>query len=382
MKYSIIGAGIGGLTTALAFEKKGIDYQIFEKFTTLNKVGAGIWLSPNALQVLEYLNVVEEVKLKGNSIDRITIGHSDLSPISDNPQDFIKDKFGYSAIAIHRAALQKLLLDKIPKEKIHLGKSFVSFNNLKKDTVKVAFSDGAEIETDYLIGADGIHSKIRKQLFPDSQLRYSGQTCWRGVAHTELGKEFDNRVYELWGNQIRFGISRIAVGQYYWFAVALDKPNQKEDKVVVQEKLLQLFKEFHPVVNQLISATPTNTILRNDINDLKPLKKWYKNNICLIGDAGHATTPNMGQGGAQAIEDAYYLSHLLEKSPRENVFQLFQQKRQAKVDSIVKQSWTTGKMAHWKYGKGIRNALLKRVPKTLLNKKMVEMYEIEKYDIE
>ena len=119
--------------------------------------------------------------------------------------------------------------------------------------------------------------------------------------------------------------------------------------------------------------------MRNDINDLKPLKKWYKNNICLIGDAGHATTPNMGQGGAQAIEDAYYLSHLLEKSPRENVFQLFQQKRQAKVDSIVKQSWTTGKMAHWKYGKGIRNALLKRVPKTLLNKKMVEMYEIEKY---
>ena len=124
MKYSIIGAGIGGLTTGLAFEKKGINYHIFERFITSNEVGAGIWLSPNALQVFEYLDLLDAIKEKGNSIDRITIGKPDLTPISDNPQDFIKAKFGYSAIAIHRAELQKILIDKLPKGKKSYALSF------------------------------------------------------------------------------------------------------------------------------------------------------------------------------------------------------------------------------------------------------------------
>jgi len=86
----------------------------------------------------------------------------------------------------------------------------------------------------------------------------------------------------------------------------------------------------------------------------------------------------MGQGGAQAIEDAYYLSRLIEINPNQNIFNLFQQKRQDKVNRIVKQSWTTGKMAHWKYGTNLRNFMLKNIPKKILEKKMMEMYEIEK----
>ena len=380
MKYTIIGAGIGGLTTGLAFEKAGIEYQIFERFKDLKEVGAGIWLSPNALQVLEYLDLLEEVKLNGNSIDRITIGRPDLTPISDNPQDFIKGRFGYSAIAIHRAKLQKILLDRIPKDKIYFDKSFESFETLKNGEVKVLFADGSEAHTDFLIGADGIHSRLRKQLFPDSQLRYTGQTCWRGIANTELHSDFDHRVYELWGKQVRFGFSRISKAKYYWFAVALDEPNQTDDSSCLQQKLLSLFDTFHSTVIDLIKATAQEDVIRNDINDLKPMPHWYRGNVCLIGDAGHATTPNMGQGGAQAIEDAYYLSHIIQASPNKNNFESFQAKRQAKVNSIVSQSWTTGKIAHWRYGRGLRNMILKIIPKTLLNKKMIEMYQIEQYN--
>ena len=85
----------------------------------------------------------------------------------------------------------------------------------------------------------------------------------------------------------------------------------------------------------------------------------------------------MGQGGAQSIEDAYYLSNLILKQPNKNIFELFQQKRKTKVNSIVKQSWITGEIAHWKYGKGIRNFLLKNTPKKLIEKKMIKMYEID-----
>jgi len=378
MKYSIIGAGIGGLTTALAFEKHGIDYHIFEKASELSEVGAGIWLAPNALQVLEHLGVLDDIKAKGNSIDRITLGKADLNPISDNFQDNIKKQFGFSTIAIHRAELQKILLNKIPKEKISLAKGFQSFQKLNDDLIKIKFDDKSEFLTDFLIGADGINSKVRKQLFPNSKTRFSGQTCWRGVANIKLSKEFENRGMELWGNQIRFGISKIANDKVYWFAVAIDKPNQKDDVNLKKQKLLKMYNQFDPLVKELISATSEIAILRNDINDLETLKNWHKGNVCLIGDAGHATTPNMGQGGAQAIEDAYYLSNLIKSNLNENIFKFFQQKRQSKVNTIVKQSWATGKMAHWKYGKKFRNFLLKSMPKRILENKMKEMYKIEK----
>ncbi|NQY29071.1 MAG: FAD-dependent monooxygenase [Flavobacteriaceae bacterium] len=379
MKYTIIGAGIGGLTTALAFEKKGIEYEIFEKAPKLTDVGAGIWLAPNALQVFEYLYVLNDIKSAGNSINQITIGKADLSPLSDTHQDSIQKKFGYSTIAIHRAELQKVLARKIPHEKLHFDKGFKSFEEIINSKIKITFEDNATIETDYLIGADGINSKVRNQLFPNSTIRYSGQTCWRGVADIDLPTTYEHKAFELWGNQIRFGISKIAQNKVYWFAVALAEQNQKDDATTIQDKLVDMYTEFHPLVTEIITATPINKILRNDINDLKPLKKWHKNNCCLIGDAGHATTPNMGQGGGQAIEDAYYLSNLIEKNPNENIFELFQQKRQAKVNTIVKQSWTTGQLAHWKYGTGFRNFLLKNMPKKLLEKKMLEMYHIEQY---
>lgn len=380
MKYTIIGAGIGGLTLALAFEKMGITYQLYEKASKLKEVGAGIWLAPNALQVLEYLGVLNDILEKGNEIDRITLSRADLSPLSDNFQNDIEKVFGYSTVAIHRGELQRLLLDKIPKEKICLGKAFRSFEKLDDTNIKVKFDDDSEFVTDFLIGADGIHSKVRKQMFPKSKIRVSGQTCWRGVAILELDKEFESRGIELWGNQIRFGLSRIAKDKVYWFAVALDRRNQRDDESTVKNMLLKKFATFHPIVKKLIAATAEIYILKNDINDLKPLRKWYEGNICLIGDAGHATTPNIGQGGAQAIEDAYYLSNLIQINSNQNVFKLFQQKRQSKVDKIVKQSWTTGKMAHWRYGKSFRNFLVKNMPKEFLRKKMIEMYRIERYN--
>jgi len=242
----------------------------------------------------------------------------------------------------------------------------------------VFFEDGSSCITDYIIGADGINSKVRQQLFPESKKRYTGQTCWRGVADIKLEKAFKNRGMELWGNQVRFGISEVSPNKIYWFAVALAKANQKDNpKENLHQKLTQLFEGYHPVVHKIIRATPLEKIIRNDINDLQPLQKWYKNNCCLIGDAGHATTPNMGQGGAQAIEDAWVISNLIVKYPDENIFEKFQNMRQQKVNFIVKQSWNTGKMAHWKYGTWFRNFLLKNMPNSVLEKSVIKLYQID-----
>jgi len=377
MKYTIIGAGIGGLTTALAFEQKGIDYQLYEKATELNTVGAGIWLAPNALQVLESLGLLAEIKANGNSIDRITLAKANSVPLTDTKQGFVKELFGYSTIAIHRAKLQKILLEKIPAEKIFLGKEFKSFSKLDSEKIKVSFEDNSEIETDFLIGADGINSKVRKQLFPSSKIRYSGQTCWRGIANFSLEEDLAHRGVEFWGKHIRFGFSKIVDDKVYWFAVALAKPNQKDKENSIKAELIEKLSDFYSVVGELLQATEESKIMRNDINDLKPMQNWHKDGICLIGDAGHATTPNIGQGGAQAIEDAHYLSDLIENSPEENVFDQFQNKRKMRVDMIVRRSKTVGKMAHWKFGTRFRNSFLANIPDETTEKQMIDLYQLE-----
>ena len=374
--YTIIGAGIGGLTTAVVFEKLNIDYQIFEKAKGPNALGAGIWLAPNALQVLEFAGVIDNIFKVSNVVDRITLSTEKLKPLADSSQLPAKEKYGFSTVAIHRAKLQLALIEAIPKEKIHWNKAFAAYKQ-ENNTVTVTFQDGTTTQSQYLIGADGIDSKVRAQLFPKSQIRYSGQTCWRGVMKSALPPEYKDRGIEMWGKGIRFGLSQLSENETSWFAVKNSEAFQKDDRAVLKNKLLSYFKDFHPLVNELINNTEINAILRNDITDLKPIKHWQKDNVCLIGDAAHATTPNMGQGGAQAIEDAYYLGKLIAENPTANNFKAFENKRFKRVNSIVKQSWFTGKIANLNTGYSVRNALFSAIPKKLIDKNMYSVYDLK-----
>lgn len=374
--YTIIGAGIGGLTTALVFEKLNIKYQLFEKSKAPNALGAGIWLAPNALQVLEFAGVLDAIFKVGNVVNRITLSNEKLKLLVDSSQLPAKEKYGFSTLAIHRAKLQLALIEAIPKDKIHWNKAFKSFKQLN-NTVSVDFTDGSQTETKYLIGADGINSKVRSQLFTKSQIRYSGQTCWRGVMKTALPPEYKDRGIEMWGKGIRFGLSQLSNNETSWFAVKNSEAFQKDDKTVLKEKLSKLYKDFHPIVQKLINNTDIKDILRNDITDLKPIKHWQKDTVCLIGDAAHATTPNMGQGGAQAIEDAYYLGKLIVENKNKNIFEQFEKKRYKRVNSIVKQSWYTGKIANLKTGTTIRNNIFSIIPTKLIDRNMHSVYNLK-----
>ncbi|EWH14276.1 Zeaxanthin epoxidase [Cellulophaga geojensis KL-A] len=374
--YAIIGAGIGGLTTALAFEKLNIPYHLYEKAEDINAIGAGIWLAPNALKVYEWLGILDQVKNAGNSIDRITIATADLQTLTDSKQDEAKEEYGYSTVAIHRAELQKVLANNVASSNISWGKGLKSYTETKEG-VELQFLDATTTIVNYLIGADGINSVVRKQLFPKSKIRYSGQTCWRGVTNFKLPEDYNHRGIEMWGKQTRFGISKLSADKTSWFAVAKSKPFLTDNKETLKEDLLNEYKKYANVVTDLIANTNIDAILRNDIIDLKPIKKWHTNRVCLLGDAGHATTPNMGQGGAQAIEDAYFLSKIIATNTTDSPFKEFQKVRYKKVNSIVNQSWITGKVAHLGFGSKIRNMVFKNLPKSLIDKKMHFVYRLD-----
>lgn len=374
--YAIIGAGIGGLTTALAFEKLNIPYHLYEKAEDINAIGAGIWLAPNALKVYEWLGILDQVKNAGNSINRITIATADLQTLTDSKQDEAKEEYGYSTVAIHRAELQKVLANNVASSNISWGKGLKSYTETKEG-VELQFLDATTTIVNYLIGADGINSVVRKQLFPKSKIRYSGQTCWRGVTNFKLPEDYNHRGIEMWGKQTRFGISKLSADKTSWFAVAKSKPFLTDNKETLKEDLLNEYKKYANVVTNLIANTNIDAILRNDIIDLKPIKKWHTNRVCLLGDAGHATTPNMGQGGAQAIEDAYFLSKIIATNTTDSPFKEFQKVRYKKVNSIVNQSWITGKVAHLGFGSKIRNMVFKNLPKSLIDKKMHFVYRLD-----
>lgn len=376
MKHTIIGGGITGLTAALAFEKSGIDYKLYEAAPELNEVGAGIWMASNAMQVFGWLGVADRIQAQGMSLRHVELADDQFKTISSADQNVIASTLGYSIVSIHRARLQKVLFDAVPSQKIQLGKRLKSFHETN-DEIRLEFEDGTASTTSALIAADGINSIVRKQLFPQATLRYSGQTCWRGVAKIDLDGHLSESCIEAWGNQIRFGISAISTSEVYWFAVATSPMGGKDDPGQTKQKLRLLFKDFAEPVDDILEATPEEKIIRSDISDLRPMPEWHKGKILLVGDAGHATTPNMGQGGAQGVEDAYYLAKVLSSEhSTEDAFKKFERFRRKKVNEIVSGSKNIGRLAHIRYGRSIRNILMRMVPDQLTTRQMMKLYTL------
>lgn len=378
MEIAIVGGGITGLCTALALKKEGHSVQIFEKEETLKPVGAGIWLQPNALRVLDWLGLKEEVKRKGIELRRMEITDMMLRPYKAIKEKVVQDEEGNQTVAIHRARLQSLLVAALGSSiPFQTSNGYVSHKQTNsKILVKMSLGEAV---CDVLLGADGIHSSLRRNLFPKATLRSANQMCWRGVAEMELPTEYQSIGKEAWGKNLRFGFSPIGPKEVYWFAVACGSQMPRLEPDLLKSMLLQKFSLFNPLISKILEASPAHKIHQSLLQDLKRLPKWHSERVCIIGDAAHATTPNMGQGACQGIEDAYFISQCLglhEKNPLE-AFQDFENMRRKKVDYVVNTSWRFGKLAHHRLGKKMLICAIKATPEPLLSKQLYKLYSLK-----
>lgn len=377
MVVDIIGAGIGGLTAAIAFEKKGFHPKIYEQADTLKTVGAGIILASNAMQVYKKLGLEEELKSQGISLNTMNITNDKLEVLSKVDLTYFKAKYNIQSLAIHRGNLQEILLNNLKNTEIFLDHKLKNIN--KNDSgCQFNFENGKSINSNLVIGADGINSKVRTTLFPKSEIRSMNQVCWRGVTKFELPSIYKNQLNEAWGNGDRFAFVQFSPNHIYWYAVK----SYKESKDEFSGNDLNLYFHKYPsIVQEIIKATPAK-LHTSIMQDLKPIKNWYDNFICLIGDAAHATTPNMGQGACQSIEDAYVLADCLSKQKDSDAFKTYQNLRMAKAHQVVNQSWQIGKISHWTNPLGIafRNYMLKIVPDKLTQMQLEKLFQLEKLD--
>lgn len=375
MKIAIIGGGIGGLTTALALKQNGQEVTVYESATEIKPVGAGIVMANNAMQVFDQLGVRKNIESAGHKISNIKITNTRLNTISASDLTKFENKYGVYNVAIHRAELQKILANEIGYQNIQLSKRLLKIE--QDNDFKLTFDDNTSINADIVIGADGIKSTVRNELFGSAKIRDTKQRCWRGVTELNWTSKYNHEAFEAWGKGKRFGFVKISDKKVYWFAV-INESLRKDNA-----NITELFKDFHPEIVKIISETQNDKIIFNDIIDLQPINQWQKGKVCLIGDAAHATTPNMGQGACQAVEDAYVLGKLFgQGKSAEEVFAQYEKLRMGKAHFIVNTSWTIGKVAHFQNSVAVwlRNIFLKTIPKSANEKQIDKVFNID-YEI-
>lgn len=376
MKAIIAGAGIAGLSAAISVMRLGMEVEVYEAAEALKPVGAGISLTPNALAAMDTWGLLERIQQQGDQPKFISATDEHLQTVQCVDTKDLKARYGYQLTMIHRASLHEILLSQVPTEKIHLGKKVTGYEE-SADQVTLKFADGSTATGDLLIAADGIHSPIRKQMLPDTPLKYSGQTCWRGVVNFRFPEQHQGYMMEAMGGTYRFGLGHINKDQVYWFAVQKGEAGMQIPQDKVKAYLLDRFAYFDPLITDLIAATPEEQIIHTDLNDFDTPKKWHTDRVLLIGDAAHAMTPNMGQGGAQAIEDAWYLAELWNKdrSITENLA-YFNKSRLPKVTHIVNNSRKFGKFAHNTFARKLVNKLVRMVPAKASEAQLDKVYKL------
>lgn len=371
---TIIGGGIAGLATAIALKNIGINAMVFEAAPEIKEVGAGLGLGANAIKAFQILGIGEEVINAGRFLPSFTLYNKKGRAITTTDSVSVSKKYGLDNFTIHRAQLHQLLLSKIDPARIQTNKKVKHITQNKNNCI-IHFTDGTTYVTDYIIVADGIHSPVRKQLLPGSKIRYAGYTCWRAVIdNTELQL---NECSETWGSNGRFGIVPLAHNKIYWFACINAPANNNKMKQYKIDDLLHQFKDYHHDIVTVLQETKNEHLIWSDIIDLEPINQYAFDNIVLIGDAAHATTPNLGQGACQAIEDAVILADEIKKNNDITIaFRQFEKRRLKRTHLIINTSYQIGKMSQLenKILIGIRDFVFSNTPQNVKDRQFKKLY--------
>ena len=311
LKAIIIGAGIGGLTTAIAMQQAGYDVEIYDKTRELRPAGAGISLWSNGVKVLNRLGLGDRLAAIGGTMNRMEYRSDRDEPLSDVDLRPLINQVGQRPYPVSRTELQGLLLEAAGPERVQLQMRCVGVEETA-DQVTAVFENGDRATGDLLVGADGIHSVVRRHVLGhDLEPRYADYVNWNGIVAAQPGLcERDNWVIYV-GQGRRASMMPIGGDRFYFF---FGSPMPQGTSVKPSDRRLELAKTFagwpQPVQTLIQTLDPLATN-RLEIHDIDPPARLARGRAVLLGDSGHATTPTLGQGGCQAVEDAEVLTRYL-----------------------------------------------------------------------
>lgn len=420
MRIAIIGGGIGGLTAALTLRQFGFEPEVFEQAPELLEVGAAIIMWPNAMRVLHRLGLAEIVYQHGAVVEQARWLNQDGKQLKQVRLPTTDSR----AIVLHRADLQHTLLQALPQSSIHLGRVFESCEQLA-DRVVVRFAGGSSLDCDVLIGADGLHSRARAQLRNDGPPIERGYTSWRGVIPFTPKSLRPATAVEIYGPGQRFGIGPLGSGRVGWWATVnktlgllsdrdkngeanqsdqpasvvcpTEKSIESGDTLANRQELLRLFDGWCEPVLEVIQAAALTSLVRNTVCDRPAVRKWGAGSMTLLGDAIHPATPNLGQGGCMAIEDAAVLARCLKKyasearsseretgpSPVSVALRKFERLRFARTAAIARYSRIYGMVGQWenRWAVQLRGMMLSSFPTGWTKRLFARVFNYDAYAV-
>lgn len=353
-KVTVIGGGIGGLTAALALLKRGIDVEVYEQASHLGEVGAGIQISANGTRVLVALGLKDALsQIQVNPL-RKELRHwrtgqtwtwYELGPAANQ-------RYGSPHALLHRRDLHDMILNEIQRLKpdaIHLAKRCVGVSQ-SPEQVEIKFEDGESVQAGFVIGADGIHSKIRASLFGPSRPEFTGCVAWRAVVPmSRLSSKAEVLVSTNWlgprGHVLHYPLR---AGEALNFLAIVERDDWKVESWTLEgttEELVSDFSGWHPDIQDVIRNI--DRPFKWAVMVRAPMPQWSQGRITLLGDACHPTLPFLGQGGVMAIEDAYVIAACLEKYADQPAMagKRYEDLRRERTAAVVRKSHENRKQA-------------------------------------
>jgi len=345
---AIIGAGLGGLTLALALARSGQRVTLYEQADRLGEVGAGITLSPNSSKVLQHLGLGEAIERLGFAPGRQWTQNWRTGEVileyERGPE--LSARYGAPYLHIHRADLHSVLVEALQQaqpDAIALGYRLV---HAEADGT-ARFANRHQARADILVGADGLHSVVRRSLFGDVRPSFTGQVAWRGIVPAErLAEEVRRMVPGIHVGPgrlfMRYPVRQGALLNYAAFVELEGWEEESWSIPSTAEELLARFEGWDETVRAIIGATPAGQLYKWALHTRQPLDTWVAGRVTLLGDAAHAMLPFMGQGAATAIEDAMVLARCLAAFPRDEALRRYEAARLERTTMVQTQSRLLG----------------------------------------
>ncbi|HWE55899.1 MAG TPA: FAD-dependent monooxygenase [Acidimicrobiales bacterium] len=382
MDVFIAGAGIAGLAAAIAMTTAGHDVEIAEQAIELREIGAALSLWPNALAALDHLGVGDRVREASVEAPTASVRATSGRHIVDFDNDPLRRALGGLPVIVLRAELQRALLEECAQLGVSVGLGCaVEGVRLDRSRVLVRTSHG-ESQFDAVIGADGIRSQVRSALGVDDTVRDCDRVAWRAMIPNT-----DGLVADTWltvGTGLQLIASPAPGGLIYWAADTPggDMPSGDDDPKRI---LRRRFDGWHDPIGRLVDATPGTALVINRIVDRRPPKHLRQGPVVLIGDAAHAMTPDLGQGGCQALEDAALLlacSRSRKDDDPAGLFETFERIRVPRVRRIVRDSHLIGRLATapQRPVAAARDAMTRLVPESLHHRRLTGYASVEAFE--
>lgn len=372
LSVAIIGAGMGGLATAAAFQRAGIEANVYEQAQQFSRIGAGIQIGCNAMKVLRSFGLEDFMRKEAFYPRSWNNKEYDTGEVRFDMifGESAEKRYGAPYLLGHRGDLHSALASAVDPKSIHLDHRVIGIEQNANKGVTLTFANGNKVDADAVVAADGVHSFVKQQLFGKDKANFTGRIAYRTVFPASMlnGYEIDDCT-KWWGPDRHIVIYYVKPdrSEVYFVTSQPAEPGfdiESWSTMGDVKELRKVFSEFHPQVRAVLDACPS--VHKWALVDRDPMARWSDGNVTLLGDSCHPMTPYMAQGAAMAIEDAVVLVRCLKGADRDGVsdaFRRFEATRKPRTSRVQLSSrtntWLKNKTdPDWVYGYDAPNAPL------------------------